>query len=96
MPLQWDGQLFHLNYWLTTANAVVNVLQLCVQVLTEADYRHADTALCCHFKIAETDITLPESAFSSKDKHRHDITMLMLMLHCVIKPHSLLHSRLKH
>ena len=70
--------------------------QLCAQVLTEADYRHADAALCCHFEIAETDVTLPESAFSGKDEHRCNITMSMLMLHHVIEPHGLSHSRLKH
>ena len=90
VPLQWDGQLFHLNYWLTTANAVVDVLQLCAQVLAEADYRHTDAALCCHFEIAEPNVALLESAFSGKDKHRCDITMLMLMPHCVIEPHGLL------
>ena len=26
MPLRWDGRLFHLNYWSTTADAVINVL----------------------------------------------------------------------
>ena len=78
------------------ADAVVDALQLCAQVLTEADYRHTDAALCHHFEIAETDVALLESAFGSKDEHRHDIAMLMLMPHCVIEPHSLLHSGLKH
>ena len=50
MPLRWDSQLFHLDYWSTTADAVINVLQLCAQVLTEAGYRHTDAALCCHFR----------------------------------------------
>ena len=96
VPLQWDSWLFHLDYWSTTADAAVNALQLCVQVLTEASYRHIDAALCCHFEINETNITLLESVFGSKDEHRCDITMLMLMLHCAIEPHSLPHSGLKH
>ena len=96
MLLQWDSQLFHLNYWSTTAAAVIDVLQLCAQVLTEADYKRADTALCCHFKIDKADLVLPESAFSGKDERGCDISKSMLMLHCVIEPHSLSHSGLKH
>ena len=78
------------------ADAVVDAPQLCAQVLAEADYRCTDTALCHHFEIDEANIVLLESAFGGKDKHRCDITMLMLMLHCVIESHSLSHSGLKH
>ena len=70
--------------------------QLCAQVLAEADYKWADTALCCHFEIDKADLALPESAFSSKDERGHDISMSMLMPHHVIEPHSLSHSGLKH
>ena len=70
--------------------------QLCAQVLAEADYKHADAALCCHFEIDKTTVALPESAFGGKDERRRDISTSMLMLHCVIKPHGLSHSRLKH
>ena len=72
------------------------MLQLCVQVLTEADYRHADTALCCHFEITEPNVTLLESAFGGKDECGCNITTSMLMLHHVIKPHGLSHSGLEH
>ena len=96
VPLQWDGRLFHLDYWSTTADAVIDAPQLCAQVLAEADYRRADAALCCHFGIDETNVVLLESAFGSKDKHRRDITTSMLMLHCAIKPHGLSHSGLEH
>ena len=65
-------------------------------MLAEADYRCADAALCCHFKINETNITLLESAFGGKDECGRDITTSMLMPHCVIKPHSLSHSGLEH
>ena len=58
MPLRRDGQLFHLDYWSMTAAAVVDAPQLCAQVLAEADYEWADTALCCHFKIDKADLVL--------------------------------------
>ena len=96
VPLRWDGRLFHLDYWSTMADAVVDVLQLCAQVLAEVDYRCADAALCCHFRIDETNVALLESAFSSKDERGCNITMSMLMLHHVIEPHGLSHSGLKH
>ena len=89
VPLRWDGRLFHLDYWSTTANAVVDAPQLCAQVLAEADYRRADAALCRHFEIAETDVALPESAFGGKDERGRDITTSMLMPHRVIEPHGL-------
>ena len=79
-----------------TAAAVINVPKLCAQVLAEADYEQVDTALCHHFEINKADLTLPESAFSGKDEHGCNISMLMLMPHCVIKPHSLSHSWLEH
>ena len=79
-----------------TAAAVADALQLCAQVLAEADYKQADAALCCHFEIDKADLMLPESAFGGKDEHGHDISMSMLMPHCVIKPHSLSHSGLEH
>ena len=65
-------------------------------MLAEADYRHTDAALCRHFEIAETNVVLLESAFGSKDERGRDITTSMLMPHCVIEPHSLSHSGLKH
>ena len=96
VPLRWDGRLFHLDYWSTTADAVVDAPQLCAQVLAEADYRRADAALCRHFEIAETDVALPESAFGGKDERGRDITTSMLMPHRVIEPHGLSHSGLEH
>ena len=71
VPLRWDSRLFHLDYWSTTAAAVVDVPQLCAQVLAE-------------------------SAFGGKDEHSCDISTPMLMLHCVVEPHSLSHSGLEH
>ena len=65
-------------------------------MLAEADYRHADAALCRHFEIAETDVALPESAFGGKDERGRDITTSMLMPHRVIEPHGLSHSGLEH
>ena len=96
VPLRWDSQLFHLDYWSTTADTVVDVLQLCVQVLTEAAYKHADAALCRHFEIDETTVALPESVFGGKDECGRNISTSMLMLHHVIEPHSLSHSGLEH
>ena len=96
VPLRWDGQLFHLNYWSTTADAVVDAPQLCAQVLAEADYKQADAALHHHFEIDEATLALPESAFSGKDERRRNISTSMLMPHCVIETHSLSHSGLEH
>ena len=94
--LRWDGQLFHLDYWSTMADTVVDVLQLCVQVLTEAAYKCTDAALCHHFEIDETTVALPESVFGGKDERGRDISTSMLMLHHVIEPHGLSHSGLEH
>ena len=95
VPLRWDGRLFHLDYWSTTAGAVVDAPQLCAQVLAEADYRRADATLCRHLSAA-TDVVLPESAFGGKDERGRDITTSMLMPHRVIEPHGLSHSGLEH
>ena len=74
VPLRWDGRLFHLDYWSTTADAVVDAPQLCAQVLTEAAYKRADAALCRHFEIDETTVALPESVFGGKDERGRDIS----------------------